>query len=389
MNVTNMSEPRSSGFRLLAKLHLRMIRERPEMDLMSVLLLTIVGFLGALGLMLNHAAGSMFLSSGNGSTVLVTASGSNGEVDSFISSSGSAEIRSSLADAGFQRIDFDQQLVMSSSMSADGRQQFVTMRGMTADKVAAHPQLRLVEGRMFDAAANELIVGRAALRAFPTFAIGSQIELARQKWTVTGVFEMDGDVRENELLADLQRVQYTHGAHGVVSSIRIHTADAGNADGIVDAISADQDLEYSARTEAAYFEQQARPVLQSTTRLQTLIMGLMIPTALLGLLSIQRVQSLNMLAELRMLSFIGFLRRDIRLSLIARSLLLGLVSALLISLFVGFGVAGRSVELELGLQLLDIRFEAAPWIHAVIAAGCCLLAASAALMNRMKTEIRN
>src|SRR5690606_9388521 len=114
--------------------------------------------------------------------------------------------------------------------------------------------------------------------------------------------------------------------------------------------------------------------------LQALIMGLMIPAALLGLLSIQRVQNMSMLDEMRMLSFIGYQARSIRLSLLARAIFLGLGAGLAVCVLVGAGVAGRSVELEMGLQVLDIRFNAAPWIYAAIIAVSCTLSAAAALL---------
>lgn len=384
---TMMGDMRS-GFGLLGKLHLRMMRERPEMDVMAVLLLSIVCFLGGLGLMLNHAVTEIFQRSGDANTVLVTARGSNnGEVESFIQTSSIASLRSSLSDAKLRELTFNEQIVVSSSMEHEGQQQFLSVRGAMEPDLAANRKFRIVEGKMFAGTRNELVVGRAAQRAFPSFKVGSQIELAKQTWLITGVFDMQGDVRENEIVGNLERVQYAHGANNTVSSIRIVAASATQAGRIADAINDDDELQFSARSEADYFEQQVRPVLQSTTRLQMLIMGLMIPTALLGLLSILRVQNLNMLDKLNMLSFIGFQGRDIRTSLVVRALLLGVVAAVLVCAIVGFGVAGRSIELEVGLQALDIRFQAAPWIYAVIALASCVLAICAALMNNVKMEL--
>lgn len=374
------------GYGLLAKLHLRLMRGRPEMDLLALLLLATVCFLGGLGLMLKHAVGEMFVRSGDASVILITSRGSSGEVESFIDSSRVPALRSALAQAGFRDLSLEEQLVISSALTEGGEQKFLAVRGASASQLDG--RVRLVEGRMYTASRNELIVGIAAARAFPSFRPGGTIELAQQQWLVTGVFEMDGDVRENEVVGDLERVQYVHGAHGVVSSVRIRSSGvAGEAARIAETINGDRELEFSARSEAEYFEQQARPVVQAVVRLQVLIMSLMIPAALLGLLSIQRVQNMSILAEMRMLSFIGYQARTIRFSLLVRAILLGLVAGLVVCLVVGVGVAGRSVELQMGLQVLDIRFNVAPWIHAVIVAASCTLAALAALLINIEKDL--
>ncbi|WP_141057842.1 hypothetical protein [Stenotrophomonas rhizophila] len=387
MSAAIMSNIRP-GYGLLAKLHLRLMRGRPEMDVLAVLLLATVCLLGGLGLMLNHAVRDMFLRSGDASVLLVTARGSSGEVESFVKSLSMPALKGALTEAGFKDLALDEQLVISSSITEGGRQKFLAVRGAAASQLQKLGGVRMVDGRMYAADRNELIVGRAAARAFPSFKPGARIELAQQQWLITGVFEMQGDVRENEVVGDLQRVQYVHGAHGIVSSVRIAAAGgAGEVARMAEAINADDELEFSADSEAEYFEQQSRPVLKSVVRLQILIMGLMIPAALLGLLSIQRVQNMNMLAELRMLSFIGFQARSIRMSLLVRALALGVVAGLAVCTVVGLGVAGRSVELEMGLQVLDIRFQAAPWIYAAIVAASCMLSAAAALLSNIEKDL--
>lgn len=387
MSAALMSNIRP-GYGLLAKLHLRLMRGRPEMDVLAVLLLATVCLLGGLGLMLNHAVRDMFLRSGDASVLLVTARGSSGEVESFVKSLSMPALKSALTEAGFKDLALDEQLVISSSITEGGRQNFLAVRGAAASQLQKLGGVRMVDGRMYAADRNELIVGRAAARAFPSFKPGARIELAQQQWLITGVFEMQGDVRENEVVGDLQRVQYVHGAHGIFSSVRITAAGgAGEVARMAEAINADDELEFSADSEAEYFEQQSRPVLESLVRLQILIMGLMIPAALLGLLSIQRVQNMNMLAELRMLSFIGFQARSIRMSLLVRALALGVVAGLAVCTLVGLGVAGRSVELEMGLQVLDIRFQAAPWIYAAIVAASCMLSAAAALLSNIEKDL--
>jgi hypothetical protein len=72
---------------------------------------------------------------------------------------------------------------------------------------------------------------------------------------------------------------------------------------------------------------------------------------------------------------------------LVRALALGVVAGLAVCTVVGLGVAGRSVELEMGLQVLDIRFQAAPWIYAAIVAASCMLSAAAALLSNIEKDL--
>lgn len=375
-----------SGYPLLARLHARFFRARPEMDILSILLVATVCFLGAMGLMLNQAVREMFLRSGDSAVVMTTSRGSSGEVESFISALNLPALKSALSDVGIDTDALDEQLVISSAVPDGLESRFLTVRGADASAVLRAGKLRIVDGRMYGTERNELIVGRAASRAFPQLALGKPVVLGGHDWEIVGIFEMKGDVRESEVMGDLQRVQYVNGAHGVISSARIHAADAADAVRMIQVINNDAELGMSARTEANYFDQQSRPVLTAVNRMQALIMSLMIPAALLGLLSIQRVQNMHMLKELRLLSFIGFQRKTLRISLMARALVVGLVAGIIGCVVVEVFVAGHSLEMQFGLQVLQIQFQSPGWMNATIMAGSCLLPVVAAQFGNIDTD---
>lgn len=387
MMAVAFTDKRSAGFGLLGKLHLRMLRQQPQMDILALVLLAIVCGLIGLGLMLSAAIDHVFESSGDPETVLIMAHGSHGEAESFMNTQSSARLRALLSAEGLTALAYDRQLVMSTSIVEKGVQKFLFVRGMTPEISQGAQPYRIVEGEMFDSRFNQIIVGRATQRAFPAFQVGSDVDLANKSWLVTGIFEMGGDIRENEVVADLQRVQAAYGAEDFLNTVRIKAADQGQVERILDIISSDETNEFTAMTENEYFIKQSLSISKSVSNLQMLVMGLMIPTALLGLLSIQRIQRTNMMDELRMLNFIGFQSRNIELSLLVRSTLIGVAAACVASLILSMGIAGRSLELDLSFQIVDIQFTVSPWIYGSVLLGAVVIAPLASLMSSVIKEI--
>jgi putative ABC transport system permease protein len=94
-------------------------------------------------------------------------------------------------------------LVTKKSDSLDA---YVTLRGVTPEVFALRREIKLVSGRMFQAARHEMIVGKSALAQFAGLEVGSQVPLPDGDWTITGIFESNGDQHESDLMADAETV---------------------------------------------------------------------------------------------------------------------------------------------------------------------------------------
>ncbi len=83
-----------------------------------------------------------------------------------------------------------------------GRDAFIIVRGVGPQAFVLRPEIRLVEGRRFESGLNEMIVGRAAQERLNGITVGSRIAMPNGDWTITGVFESNGDSHESEFLTD-------------------------------------------------------------------------------------------------------------------------------------------------------------------------------------------
>ena len=85
---------------------------------------------------------------------------------------------------------------------------------------AVRKGIAIVEGRMFNPGANEIVVGKALLREFQGFEIGQTVAFATSRWTVVGIFEADGSVFESEIWADLPVVQSLFNRNNIFQTVR-------------------------------------------------------------------------------------------------------------------------------------------------------------------------
>src|SRR5581483_751270 len=83
---------------------------------------------------------------------------------------------------------------------------FVGLRGAGPKFLELHPEVRLINGRMFLPGRHELIVGKAAQQQFGGVDLGDKLDLVGGDWTITGTFDSSGDMFDSELLGDAETV---------------------------------------------------------------------------------------------------------------------------------------------------------------------------------------
>ena len=375
-------DPSPSGLALLGRLQARMTLERPELDVLGVMLLMVVGCLASVGVMLAGSFADLFRRSGSDDTLLFLARGVASEGESLLDESAIGRLVATLSSAGLPGLSYDEQILLSISSPGSTDQGFLSLRGVSNPSTSMGPAFSIVDGRPLDAQRNELLVGSALARAMPSLQVGSEVELGKSSWRVVGVFQMQGDVRENEALGDLGRVQRAFGAGDLVSSVRVAGASDGDRQRMLQIVDGHLDLEVSIEPESSYFERRSQGASDQLWRMHGMVLALLIPACLLGVLSIQRVQHLRMRRELRILEEIGFQPRSIRASLWLRSVLVGALAGGSAALVLACTVVGRGVELDLGMQMVSFTFGSAGLGYAVaILVPCGLSAAAAGLAS--------
>ena len=372
-----------NGIILLASLHMRLFRSRPVVDLLMVFLLAIVSLTVSIGFVLYASIGSAFDRSGQEDVLIITSRNANSEAESFIQFDEVNRLRALLSnDSLLEYLDYDEQLVISTAVTSGNEVMYIGLRGI-AQTEAGSQNINIIDGRAFRSGMNEVLIGRSLVGATPSFQLGETVLLANKEWKITGIYEMGGDIRENEFLGDLTQIQTRYGAEEIVNTIRLR----GESEVLWSAHQSinDSDLDLIATKEKDFFSKQSESVENTILGIQIVIILLVVPAALAGMMSIQNVQIRNLTSELKTLFLLGFQYRSIALSMYARTLLFATIASFLALFIMMCLINNRNIEIDLGLQSTFVEFSPSIFIFSMV----FITAIAIALISSLLTSIKN
>jgi putative ABC transport system permease protein len=131
------------------------------------------------------------------------------------------------------------------------------LRGIGQEGLAVRKGIHIIAGRMFSPGSNEIVVGKALLSEFDGFVLGQTVTFGTSRWTVVGVFEAEGSVFESEIWADLPVVQSFFKRDNVFQTVRARLASPAALADLQRYLDSDPRLKLEAKSEAAYFADQA------------------------------------------------------------------------------------------------------------------------------------
>ena len=110
----------------------------------------------------------------------------------------------------------------------DGSKGFTTMRGLSDKGLGVRPEIKVVQGRMFQAGKRELIAGIGAQMMFRHMQIGDKVILPDGEWPIVGIFK-SGDQLEGQLLGDTETLITTlHKPAYTTMLVRLASPDSLN-----------------------------------------------------------------------------------------------------------------------------------------------------------------
>ena len=223
------------------------------------------------------------------------------------------------------------QIINLPSMS-EGTDANVQLRGVGASGWALRPNLKIVEGRKFGGGLREVVVGRGAQKQFRGLAIGKQLKLANQMWTVVGVFK-SSDSHESELWADADVL----GPAYQRSSFQSVTVKLDGKDGfkrLKAALAADPRLKLDTETTQNYYAKQSAGLTKLINILGKVIGSIMAIGAVFGALNSMYAAVAGRAREIATMRALGFRGLPVVTAVMLETMLLALLGGLL-----GAGIA--------------------------------------------------
>ena len=201
----------------------------------------------------------------------------------------------------------------------------VPLRGVGPSAFAIRPNVKIVQGRMFESGRNELIVGKGAAGQFAGTELGHTVRWGQNQWTVVGVFDAGGTVSDSEIWCDASVLQpaYRRGSSYQTAYAKLESADAFTK--FKDALTTDPRLNLKVVRETDYFAEQSQMVSTLITTLGSIIAALMGIGAIFGAINTMYSAVSARTREIATLRALGFGGGPVVVSVLAESLLLALI----------------------------------------------------------------
>ena len=227
----------------------------------------------------------------------------------------------------------------------DGAEVSVSLRGVGPMVLALRPEMKIVKGRMFTPAVNEIIVGKAALKQFKGVQIGDKVTTRGATWTVVGEFTTGGDSHESELMADAETVMSSD--HRIsYQSVTVLLESPAAFQKFKDSLTSNPAVAVDVSRERDYYKHQSERISLVISIIAYVVGGIMAVGAIFGALNTMYSAVSARLMEIATLRAIGFGSTAMVVSVLVEALVLafigGAIGALLAWLFFNGHVVSSS-----------------------------------------------
>jgi putative ABC transport system permease protein len=203
---------------------------------------------------------------------------------------------------------------------------FATIRGVSNELTTLRPEIRLVEGRMFQPGLKELIVGRTLQRQLVGLEPGQVVELPQGAWTIVGVFASEGNFRESELLGDAEMLLAAY-RRNVFNSVTVLLKGKPGLQALRDALATHPGLSLQVRTERDYLAAASGPTRRLLRAIAIFIGSVMLFGAVIAAINAMYSSMGSRSLEIATLRAIGFGATTVVVSVAAEALVLALLGA--------------------------------------------------------------
>ena len=133
----------------------------------------------------------------------------------------------------------------------------VIFRGVSANAVALRPQVKLVEGRMFEGGKREMIISRRLAQRFENMSVGSVVKIGIRELKVVGHFDASGSAFDSEAWMDAEEARSLFNRDNYCSVLIRPVSEAAGKQ-LIERLEADKRLALRGVSETAYYGEQTK-----------------------------------------------------------------------------------------------------------------------------------
>jgi putative ABC transport system permease protein len=245
----------------LTVMNLKSLPKRFWLSLSTVIAVTLVVVVLLAFLAMRNGFQHTLASAGADDVAMILRAGSQSEVASVITRDQIRLIEEAPGIAkspnGKPLVSAELYLVVDGVKHASQTKANLPLRGIGQEGMAVRKGIHIIAGRMFSPGTNEIVVGKALLSEFDGLQLGQTVTFGTSQWKVVGVFAAEGSVFESEIWADLPVLQSFFKRDNVFQTVRARLVSPAALGELQRYLDSDPRLKLEAKSEAAYFAEQA------------------------------------------------------------------------------------------------------------------------------------
>jgi putative ABC transport system permease protein len=312
----------------VTSVNIRSLRERLSSSIVAMIGIcgVVVVFIGVLSI--SEGLKKVMAGTGDPQTVIVMRSGTDTEMNSILEGDAVRVVQDApgiLKGEHGPVASAELFVIVNHPRQSTGTDANVPLRGVSARALEVRPEVKIVEGRMFEQGRNEIVVGRAAASQFANLHVGSSVRWGENTWQVVGIFEADGSVAESELWCDAKVLQPAYRRGNTYQSVYARLESPDGFQSFKDTLTSDPRLTVTAVRASDYYSGQS---VMLRTVISTVGMGI---AALMGIGAIFAAVNTMYMAvasrtrEIATLRALGFGSVAVVFSVLAEAVFLSLI----------------------------------------------------------------
>lgn len=309
---------------------------------LTMLGVALVVFVFSAVLMMAYGVQKALIATGSDENVLVSRKASNGEISSILDGATINIILSmdDIARASDGSPIATKDVATVINLPKRGFENGITnltVRGVSPSAFVLRPQVKIVEGRMFQWGTREVIVGSGVARRIVGSEIGSRIKFGGDMWTVVGRFDAEGCGFDSEVWGDGLQITEALGRSNVFSTLTFRLRDPHQFDAFKQKFAEDARLQqFEPKTERRFFEEQSETMSMFIRVLGIFITVIFSFGAAIGAMITMYGAVANRTVEIGTLRALGFRRRSVLAAYMIESLMLSFFGGIVGLAFASF-----------------------------------------------------
>jgi len=284
-------------------------------------------------LMMAYGIQKTLIATGQADNVIITRKAANGEISSLVDGETQDVIRTLphiAVDKNGKQIISKEPVVIINLEKFGGGMSNVTVRGVSDVVLELRPQVKIIEGQMFNFGLRELIVGSGVTGRFKGAAIGDEVKFAGDSWKIVGIFDSEGSGFDSEMWGDSGQLLNAFNRGNTISSMTLKLDDKKNFNDFKKQFEFDKRLQqFEPKIEQKYFEEQSEFMAAFIRIIGIIITVIFSVGATIGAMITMYAAVANRTVEVGTLRAIGFKRRSILVVFLIESLVIAITGGVI------------------------------------------------------------